>query len=61
MVEEGEREEVPLESSAARLLGQGAADPGQTRPAVQTVEENAIMNQHSYTFQPIDSMTFPYL
>ena len=42
MVEAGEREEDPQESSAARLLGQGAAAPGWTRPASGTGEDNQI-------------------
>lgn len=40
MVEGGETVVDPLESSAARLLGQGAAAPGWTRPATGTEQEN---------------------
>lgn len=40
MVEEGEREEDPLESFAATLLGRGAAALGWTRPATGTKQEN---------------------
>lgn len=36
MEEGGEREEDPLQSSAARLLGRGAAVHGSTRPAAGT-------------------------
>ncbi len=45
MGEEGETEVDPLESSAARLLGQGAAAPGWTRPATGSEQENQGLPQ----------------
>lgn len=47
VAEGGERGEDPLESSAARLLGQGAAAPGSTRPATGTAQGN----QERYTIE----------